>query len=326
MRKLLLLLCMTLATVPAQACLWDYETIEEEKRRFPGVLELITGRFPRHTPEYYRWRIKDRTRKLKGYPLNDAWLDDLAVAYEKLGDHKKAIEIATEQLQRNPLRYQSLANIGTFLIHDGQLEAGLEQINEAILENPRAHFGREIYQAKLVEYVISRKNSRPLCPALRNNEPKPGLSFLEFLNPGRMDPKQNKAAIKGVLGMMRFGDYQSPVLLEVLGSLLCNNATASDDLASRAYLKASYSQTEGQAKEEYRKLAVQADPMRRSTGSVDVEAGEKEFKLELAAADRWFEELSRKERDWIAAGKNPDQLFRELFPPEANSESLIPNH
>ena len=37
----------------AAACPWDYDTIKRERTRFPGTLELITGKFLRHSPEFY---------------------------------------------------------------------------------------------------------------------------------------------------------------------------------------------------------------------------------------------------------------------------------
>jgi hypothetical protein len=34
----------------AVACMWDYDTIKMERTRFPSTLELITGKFLRHSP------------------------------------------------------------------------------------------------------------------------------------------------------------------------------------------------------------------------------------------------------------------------------------
>ena len=46
------------------ACLWDYDTLKQERARFPETLELITGKFLRHSKEFYEWRIQDRLQKL----------------------------------------------------------------------------------------------------------------------------------------------------------------------------------------------------------------------------------------------------------------------
>src|SRR6476646_9780391 len=88
------LLATLLTSSVALACLWDYDTIKMERARFPGTLELITGKFLRHSPEFYKWRIENRLKRLKADPTNAALLDDLAAAYDKTGQHDKAIETA----------------------------------------------------------------------------------------------------------------------------------------------------------------------------------------------------------------------------------------
>ena len=86
----------------AVACLWDYDTLKMERSRFPSTLELITGKFLRHSKEFYEWRVRDRLAKLKEYPDQLAWYDDLAVAYDKLGQHQKAIDLMLEKERKQP--------------------------------------------------------------------------------------------------------------------------------------------------------------------------------------------------------------------------------
>ena len=126
------------------ACLWDKDTLRMEKRQFPSTLELITGKFLRHTPEFYYWRIQQRTKQLTGTLADSLLYDDLAVAYSKLGNDEKAIEIMMKQDSIAPNRYETYANLGTFYIHDGKLRDGLIYISKAIEINPNAHFGREL--------------------------------------------------------------------------------------------------------------------------------------------------------------------------------------
>src|SRR5262245_16705773 len=59
----------------AQACLWDWDTLQMERGRFPGVLEMITGKFVRHSSAYYEWRIRDRTVHMRS-PADDPALSD----------------------------------------------------------------------------------------------------------------------------------------------------------------------------------------------------------------------------------------------------------
>ena len=131
-------LCLTLVFAPvAVACLWDYDTLSMERSLAPDIHELIVGKFPRHSAAYYQWRIEDREKK----PVADRSpedYNDIAVAYEKLHQHDKAIETIQEKIARWPEenRYESEANLGTFLIHKGDFEAGLVPVSYTHL---RAH-------------------------------------------------------------------------------------------------------------------------------------------------------------------------------------------
>ncbi len=156
---ILALTAALLAPCAVIACIWDYDTLQQERSRFPDVLELITGKFLRHSQEFYEWRVQDRLEKLKHTPDNLAIYDDLAVAYEKLGQHQKAIDTILIKDKKHPGLYETEANLGTFYIHDGQLDEGLKHIDEAIRINPDAHFGREIYQKQFVEYMRERRRA-----------------------------------------------------------------------------------------------------------------------------------------------------------------------
>ena len=150
--------CMSAVCLLGLFCLWDYETIQMEKVRFPGAAELIAGEFRRHSPEFYQWRIEDRLKKIESHPDDLSLLDDLAVSYEKSGQTDLAIQTMLDKDQRQPGLYETHANLGTFYIHDGQLEKGLAEIRKAIEINPDAHFGREVYQQYLVEYLIASRD------------------------------------------------------------------------------------------------------------------------------------------------------------------------
>src|SRR5262245_53417672 len=101
-RIVLGLAAVVLLPATALACMWDYDTLQMERSRFPTALELITGKFLRHTPEFYQWRIKDRLKKLQSERDNLSYYDDLAVAYEKTGDRQEAIETMVRKAQLKP--------------------------------------------------------------------------------------------------------------------------------------------------------------------------------------------------------------------------------
>lgn len=351
----------------AAACLWDTDTIYMERSRFPTALELITGKFLRHSREFYHWRINDRLRRLQQQPKDPQLLDDLAVAYEKTGQHRLAIETALKNEEYNPGRYENAANLGTFYIHAGELEKGLTYIDRALAINPNAHFGREKYQKLLVQYVLARRKSRgptlPLCLARpQPAEERAALATKTIAEPPQetepLEPDESKSdqqaeqagedevqieqtfaqfvwskssgqppskaelaeAVKGVLGMMRFGQYDSPVLLEALGSLLAPEDVDPELdarlLAARAYLMASYMVPEEPAKAAYRALAdralwMQVEP--RTTTPILLADVEREFKKELAEATQWYVELRQRELEWIRSSTDPEVEFAKLY-------------
>ena len=126
--------------VDVHACLWDYDTLRMEREMFPWAHELIVGYFVRHSDEYYQWRIKDRGTK--GGRKTPQDYDDIAVAYDKLGQQDKAIATIQEKMEKWPDQgtYESHANLGTFHIHNGQFKEGLVHIEKAIEINPMSLF------------------------------------------------------------------------------------------------------------------------------------------------------------------------------------------
>ena len=317
---------------PGFACLWDYDTLQMERTQFPNSLELITGKFLRHSPEFYRWRIADRKKRLESEPDNLALYDDLAVAYEKIGNHKKANETILLKEKKKPGLYETYANLGTFYIHAGQYRKGLQEIERAISINPRAHFGREVYQKLLVEYVLlamkDGKLQLPLSKHVKHERSKNeygGTSFAKFVLALRNTPHSHRkpheeidAAIKGILGMMRFGHHDSPVLLEALGDLLSSDyrQKGAKRLAARAYLKASYAAMSGLSGD-YREFAVRTIKLQTVNSlnqePLTIQQLEERFRNEQQEADEWYEQIRKDELAWIAAGVNVDAEFSKKY-------------
>ena len=319
----------------ALACMWDYDTIKMERSRFPGALELITGKFLRHSPEFYEWRIKNRLKRLEADPTNASLLDDLAVAYDKTGQHEKAIETAQKTERLHPGRYETASNLGTFYFHAGRPEEGIPHIDRALKINPDAHFGREKYQKFLTEYVIERRKDGVLklpmyevqvTPTESRGLPNPEqhahrIGFADHLQRPWASPRpafDRPAAIKGVLGMMRFAKHDSPVLLEALGMLLHDEGSPTEDaklLAARALLKASYEVPNGPARESYRRMADSARRM-QTTGGGSLAEVEANFQKELEEGRAWYADLRERELSWIRDGKDPEAEFDKLYDAE----------
>ncbi|MCC5828302.1 MAG: hypothetical protein JJU36_02535 [Phycisphaeraceae bacterium] len=323
-----ILIILLLSHTPLAACLWDYDTLRQEAMRFPSALALITGNFNRHSEALYRWRIEDRKARLAEKPDDLALMDDLAAAYDKIGEPGRAVELMRRSLELAPQRYETHANLGTVLLHNGQLEEGLGFIRSAIEINPDAHFGREIYQQRLVEWLMSRsvegEFTLPLRHSHRDQSDTPWYSqysFARFLEEnhfegGGMSEEDRQEAIRGVLGMMRFGRHDSPILLEALGDLLTATHQTSDakQLAARAYLKASYVVEGSEARQAYREMAsaaLEGQSRSRLLGHDSILLDQVEFELaaELRAGEAHFQKIIDDQERWIAEGKNPEAEF-----------------
>lgn len=313
-------------------CLWDRDTRAMERQRFPSVLEVITGKFLRHSDEYYRWRVQDRQARLGRGEGGAELLDDLAVAHSKLGDDGRAIALMEELLEQDPVRYETLANLGTFHVHAGDLEEGAGFIAQALEVNPDAHFGRERYQLLVVEYLMGKgavagQGQLPLCRTAAS-QPGGGLepNFWTFLA-GQIgaDPRSPhehaeaiEAAVRGVTGMLRFGDHRSPVLLEVLSDLLLADFQRdAKGLAARALLRAADGCQDAGAAAAYlgkarEALAFQTPESGESRG-LRLEELEVQFALELAEAEFWWASLLENELDWISSGEDVDARFAEAY-------------
>ncbi len=319
------------------ACFWDTDTIEMERQQFPSVIELISGKFLRHSPEYHYWRIKDREHKLSSHPDSLSLYDDLAVSYSKIGDNEKAIETILKKDKLQPGRYETYANLGTFYIHNGDLQKGIESIDKAIEINPEAHFGREVYQRYVAEYVLKRvKNGKltfPISPDYASHrrpyrEARGLNNFFTFLDAklhGHLSKttdyyshntskEELEQAVIGVLGMMKFGNHDSPVLLEILGDLLLNwgnKRSGARNLAARAYLKCAYEVEDSSIREAYVKRVVQVINLQvnKRGAEFDYTDLEKVFKNELAEGEAFYQQIRTDEIQWITSNENPETAF-----------------
>ncbi len=343
MKVKLFLVFFTLSSATSFACLWDRDTLLEERQQFPSALELITGKFLRHSKEFYQWRVEDRENRLKTESTPELY-DDLAVAYEKLGNQDKAIEVILKKQKLFPGLYETHANLGTFYIHKGDFENGLKEIDKAIKINPDAHFGREVYQKLLVEYLIAIRNKESdFSKANKSRKPNSiefNTGFAYFLvykkqdsqskkKENRLSGEEVKKAVKGILGMMRFGNYKSPVLLEALGNLFMAHHFQSNArrLAARAYLKASYETKDPLKKKKLRAMASGSLSMqtvsKTTEDELSLERLEKTFKIELLGAETWYKNVVADEKKWIEQGGDVDAAFTEKYYSNPKSNSKV---
>ena len=247
-------------TTPVLACLWDNDTLRDERRGLPGIAEILSGRFERHSDFFYRDRVKKMEARLAAEPNDLAAYDNLAVAHEKVGDIPAAIDVIQRKDKLKPGEYTTHANLGTFYLHAGDFENGIAHIRKALEINPDAHFGRETYQLQVAEYLKRAKDDPAVLDegsfvmpillrlwsrgggdpaamdAQQRREAQAVVTELFRTGRGRRDDADVEKAIEGIVGMIRFGTGTSPHLYFALGDLLASRGDK--QLAYRAYKRA----------------------------------------------------------------------------------------
>jgi tetratricopeptide (TPR) repeat protein len=147
-----LLAAATLLPLCALACIWDADTLKDEKKKSPGLAEVILGPAP-GAPDPKPFR--ERVARLKALPKeNDpAWWNDLAGAHLRLGEAAEAAKILEPLVDRFPNDYGIHANLGTAYHLLGRYSEAERQIARDLEINPEAHFGLEKYHLALLRYL-----------------------------------------------------------------------------------------------------------------------------------------------------------------------------
>ena len=205
------------------ACLWDRDTPADEARGLPEVVAVLTGRFERNPPLYYEMRLARVAALLEKQPGDLAAHDDAGVACDRLGRGDEAVawmerkrrhlllrDPADPDLKEQSYRYH--ANLGTFLVHRwirrgadrariDEVKAARDEIARALAINPDAHFGREKYQLRAIEWIIAPPKVDPKqdLPNLL------GWSFDDIYGQ-QVGPQSADAAVRGLSGLVVLGN------------------------------------------------------------------------------------------------------------------------
>ena len=157
----------------AAACIWDSDTLEAERKGLPDILEILVGRFDRNPPLWFEMRLARATAAVAANADDFAAYDDAGVACDRLGRGEEAIRWMDRKAER--LRamgdaapaehvYRRLANQGTLRAHHwlrtgadrarlAEMRQARDEIAEAIRIHPDAHFGRERYQLRAMDWI-----------------------------------------------------------------------------------------------------------------------------------------------------------------------------
>jgi tetratricopeptide (TPR) repeat protein len=228
----------------AHACLWDYDTFKEESLGRRELSQVLTGDLQKHSRAFYEAKVAYTRPMIEGGKAPQERYDDLAVALAKLGQLDEAIAVLADKEAKFPGEYTTLANLGTFLMMKGDLPGALDKLKAAVAKWPDAHFGREIFQLQLIEFLLRGKKD----PQLAGRENFLGLKMdvgEAGVNGSWQRPKPRKKrtspvpaqAIEAMVGMIRFGEaHELPMVWSALGwALLWQGDT---QLAVRAMRRA----------------------------------------------------------------------------------------
>jgi tetratricopeptide (TPR) repeat protein len=241
-------LALVAAAPSAHACLWDYDTFKEESLGKRELVQVLGGDLRRHSRAFYEAKVAYTRPMIEGGTAPKERYDDLAVALAKLGKLDEALAILDDKERRFPGEYTTLANRGTFLGMKGDLQGSLTIIKQAVARWPDAHFGREIFQVKLLELLLRAAKD----PDLVRRENLLGLE-MDVVRAGIAGTSYSKAkkrrasaapstpvppkAVEALVGMIRFGEaHELPAAWAALGwALLWQGDT---QLAIRAMRRA----------------------------------------------------------------------------------------
>lgn len=153
MKNPLWLLTLMLFALTAHACIWDAETLFQEKMRSHDLAATILGNPP--APENPQ-PLQDRIENLEANrdENNPDWWNNLAGAYIRLGQPETAVKLLEPVVSRFQNDYGIHANLGTAYHLLGRCQEAEKEIARDLEINPEAHFGLEKYHLALLQYLI----------------------------------------------------------------------------------------------------------------------------------------------------------------------------
>ena len=138
----------------------------------------------------------------------------------------------------------------------------------------------------------------------------------------QMSEEETAKAVQGILGMMRFGHHDSPILLECLADLLVPDPShgVGNRIAARALLKASYEVEDETAREMYYEKACHAIFYQKE---VEITPLKEAFERELSQAGEYHADLENLEKSWIESGEDVEAKFRAKFYPRSKEDGNL---
>jgi tetratricopeptide (TPR) repeat protein len=237
----------------AIACFWDRDTLAQEARGLPHIVDVLLGRVDRWPSTVYGQRLSAVTAELDADATRLELYDDAAVAADRLGRRDEAVEwmqrkravldeLPAEAPQRAEHEYRYLANLGTILAHrwiaegaireaGDDLDQAIAHIRAAVALNPDAHFGREPVQLALLERIArgvasDGTNLSWFVDSLYPESDEPRVFVVtEVQTAGTID---DQAMIDGLVGLIVLGNaWESVDVYASLAEVLARRADSS---------------------------------------------------------------------------------------------------
>lgn len=157
LRSLLVLVVFWVAPLAGVACIWDSDTLLEERLTRPALANVILGAPPAPRKAAPQLR-KIEQLKAKPFPDDPKWLNELAGAYLRSGMAQEAVDLLRSAAEKFPDDYGVHANLGTAYHLLGKYAEAEKHIARDLDINPEAHFGLERYHLALLQYLVRDKD------------------------------------------------------------------------------------------------------------------------------------------------------------------------
>lgn len=148
---------MVLGHCNITACIWDSDTLWQERRAHPKMADAILSP-PANPPDTAP--LQRRIQQLLQNRQDDdpVWWNDLAGAHLRLGQAQEAVDLLEPVLKKFDTNYGVHANLGTayHLLH--RYKEAEREIARDLEINPDAHFGLEKYHLALLQYLTRDTN------------------------------------------------------------------------------------------------------------------------------------------------------------------------
>jgi len=306
----------------ARCALPDGDDIENVSS-FNGLSRLVSGDYLRHSPYYYRWLVKDRTRESQGESddlSRSLLLDELSEAQLRLGNFADA---ASTMKSKSKLRYRDHLALGGIFMLGEEFAKAHRFLGRAFEMNPNGVFLPEGYAKHVLDHIAEqRSRGRKKVPVMTLEERGAVLGGFAVFMKGvssragiSWETRTWREAVHGMVDLILCGHRGSPIVWEMLGDLLREApdgaVKGARGLAAKAYLQASYQSSESLwGRLEYRTLARKLLDRPTKAG---LKKFERKFSKDLRRGTSLSKQVRKDEKRWSRAGKNLELRFRKRY-------------